>query len=182
MPGGRSCEDGAVSVWMKAADDFCTGWPLDAQACGAEGDAAVGIDAGAGALTPDVRPPRAGWSGTQSRAFFAESELPCGARRGADLAMLFRFVAMDPQRVEQGVGRAGGGDGPGGEDRGQALLPEVVEAFDFAFGLRRGGVVQGDLVEAQGGAGLVEGFGRVGEEKGVVIDLEGQGQTAGGRV
>ena len=110
MLGGRGCEDGDISVWMKAADDECTGWPIDAQACGAEGDAAVGIDAGVGALTPDVRPPRAGWSGTQSRAFFAE---------------------MHAQLVEQDIGRAGGGDVLGGEDRGQALLPEVVEAFDF---------------------------------------------------
>ena len=127
MLGGRGSEDGEVTVWMEAADDFCTGRPVDAQACGAEGDTAVGIDAGAGALTPDARPPRAGWSGTQSRALLAESELPCGLRRGADLAMLFRFVAMDPQLVEQGLGRAEGGDGFGGEDRGQALLPEVAK-------------------------------------------------------
>ena len=56
--------------------------------------------------------------------------------------MFFQFVAMHPQFVEQGIGRAEGGDGFGGEDRGQALLPEVVEAFDFALGVRRGGVAQ----------------------------------------
>ena len=69
--------------------------------------------------------------------------------------MFFLFVAMHAQLVDQGVGRAEGGDGLGGEDRGQALLPEVVEAFDFSLGLRRGGVAQGDFVEAQGGAELL---------------------------
>ena len=181
MLGGRGCEDGEVTVWMKAADDDCTGWPIDAQTCGAEGDAAVWIDAGVGALTPEVRPPWAGWSGPQSGAFFAECELPCGVRSGADLAMFFLFVAMQPQLVEQGVGRVEGGDGLGGEDRGQALLPEVVEAFDFALGLRRGGVAQGDFVEAHGGTELGKGIGRMGEEKGVVIDIEGEGQAAGGK-
>ena len=44
--GGRSSEDGEVTVWMKAADDDGTWWSLDAQACGAEGDASVWIDAG----------------------------------------------------------------------------------------------------------------------------------------
>ena len=46
MLGGRGCEDGAVTVWMKAADDDGTGGAIDAQACGAEGDPAVWIDAG----------------------------------------------------------------------------------------------------------------------------------------
>ena len=54
--------------------------------------------------------------------------------------MFFLFAAMHPQLVDQGIVRVEGGDGFGGEDRGQALLPEVVEDFDFALGLRREGL------------------------------------------
>ena len=91
--------------------------------------------------------------------------------------MFFLGVAVDAQ----GVGRGEGGDASGGEDRGQTLLPEVVEAFDFAFGLGRGGVAQRDFVEAQDRAELGEGGGLMGEERrGMAIDREGQWQAAGG--
>ena len=147
---GRGSEDGEVPVWMKAADDFGTWRPLDAQARSAECDAAVWVDACAGALAPDVRPPRAAWSGAENRALLAQGKPPCGLRGGADLAMVLMFVAVDAQCVDQGVGRAEGGDRLGGEDRRQALLPEIVEAFDFALGLWRGGVAQGDFVKSAG--------------------------------
>ena len=176
----RGCENGVIAVWMEATDDFCAGRFADAQAHCAEGDAAIGIDAGVGALAPDVRPPRAGGSGAQGRAFLAQGEFPSGLRGGADFAMFFLGVAVDAQGVEQGIGRGEGGDALGGEDRGQALLPEVVEAFDFAFGLRRGGVAQRDFVEAQRGAELGEGVGLMGEEEGMIIDIEGQWQATGG--
>ena len=69
------------------------------------------------------------------------------------------FIAVLAQFFEQGVGGSEGGDGFGCEERRQALLPVVVEAFDFALGLRRGGVAQGDFIEAQGSAELVKASG-----------------------
>jgi hypothetical protein len=92
--------------------------------------------------------------------------------------MFFVFVAVDAQGVDQCVGRGEGGDVLGGEDRRQTLLPEVVEAFDFALGLRRGGVAQGDFVKAQRGTELGEGVRLLCEEKGVVIDIERERQAA----
>src|SRR5436305_1317834 len=60
----------------------------------------------------------------------------------------------------------------GGKEGGQALLPIVVQALDFAFGLWGGSVAQRDVVKAQSGAELGEDLGLVREEKRMVIDVE----------
>ena len=65
----------------------------------------------------------------------------------------------------------------GRKKRGKAFLPEVVEPFDFAFGLGCGSEAQGDLIEVEGGAELGEGIGLMSEEEGVVIDLEGERES-----
>jgi hypothetical protein len=93
--------------------------------------------------------------------------------------MFFLLVARPTPLVEEGVGGVEGGAGLGGKDCGQALWPIVVEAFDFALGLGRGGGAQGDLVEAPGGAELGKGVGPMGAEKGGVVDVAGQRQAAG---
>ena len=85
---GRGCEHGVVAVWMKAANDFGTGRPVDAQALAADRDAVVGIDPGAGALAPDAGPPWAARGGAQGGAFLAQGKVPGRLRGGADLAML----------------------------------------------------------------------------------------------
>ena len=54
--------------------------------------------------------------------------------------MFFLFVAMHPQLVDQGVGRS---------------ARAGASARSRALGLRRGGVAQGDFVEAQGGTELL---------------------------
>ncbi len=64
---------------------------------------------------------------------------------------------------------------------GRRFCSEVVRALDFSFGLRSGSEAQGDFVKAQGGAELGKGIWLVGEEKGVVIDVEGEGQATGGQ-
>lgn len=74
--------------------------------------------------------------------------------------------------IEQGVGLWQRGNMLCGEESREALLPEVMGAFDFAFCLRGGRVAQGDIVKAQGGAELGEGVGDGGEEEGVVVDVE----------
>ena len=89
------------------------------------------------------------------------------------------LVGVGKQLVEQVVGAAEFEDLVGGQEWGQAFLPVVVAAFDFAFGLGGGGVAQGDAVEVEGGAQLGEGIWVVGIEEGVVVHIEGQGQAVG---
>ena len=95
--------------------------------------------------------------------------------------MFFVGVAMNPQVVEQGIGGLEGGDVFRGKKGGQTPLSVAVGALDFAFGLRGGRVAQGDVVEAQGGPELGKSFGRAGEEKGMIIDVESQGQAVNGK-
>ena len=61
----------------------------------------------------------------------------------------------------------------------QAALPEMVFPFNFAFGLRRWGIAQADVVEFERPAQLGEGLVLVGEEETVVIDIEFQGPAMG---
>ena len=162
---------------MEAAGDG-GGWGLfDAQALGADGDAAVGADAGLGALAEDVGPPRAFVGGPQGAAVLLFGEVPRGLGRGADFAMDLMAVAMLAQGIDPGVGFRQGGDVFGGKEGGQAVLPEAVGALDFSLGLGSGGKAQADFVEVKGGAELGEGLGSVGEEEGVVVDVKGQGQA-----
>jgi len=72
---------------------------------------------------------------------------------------------------------AWGGDVFGGEEGGQAALPVLVLAFDFAFGLRSRGVAQGDAVEVQGGSELGQGLGSLWEEEAVVVHVEFERQA-----
>src|SRR5207249_6695236 len=53
-----------------------------------------------------------------------------------------------------------------------AALPELMFAFDFAFGLGRGGVAQADVVELERPAQLGEGVWLVREKDTVVIDVD----------
>lgn len=66
-----------------------------------------------------------------------------------------------------------------GEERDEAFLPVVVAAFDFTFGLRRGGVAQLDAVEVKGLSELGEGFWVVGVKEGVVVHIERQREAVG---
>ena len=151
----RVAEDGGVAVWMEAASDGGTGREIDPKALGAAGDAAIGADLGLGMHAPDAGPPRAARSGAKRAAVFAAGEVPGGLRSGADLAVLFLGVVMAAELIEQSVGLGQRGDVLCGEEGREALLPEVMGAFDFALGLRSGRVAQGDCVEAQGGAELL---------------------------
>ena len=56
--------------------------------------------------------------------------------------MDFVLVGVGQELVEQAVGPFEFEDVVGGQERREAFLPVVVAAFDFAFGLGRGGVAQ----------------------------------------
>ena len=146
---------------------------------GAGRDFSVITNPDPGLLAPDVRPPRARWGRAQDGALFGEGLVTGGLWGSAQFAMDFMLVSMCEQLFEQGIGATQFEDLVGGQEWGQAFLPVVVAAFDFAFGLGGGGVAQGDAVEVEGGAQLGEGIWVVGIEEGVVVPVEGQGQAVG---
>ena len=94
-----------------------------------------------------------------------------------EFAMDFVLVAMEPKVADLWVGVFEIGDLLAGEEGGEAVLPELVFAFDFAFGLGRGGVAKGNAIEVEGGPDLGESVGDVGEEEGMGVHVEFQGQA-----
>jgi len=172
-------EEVDVPVRAQAADNGGTWRRSKGEALVADGDFAVVADADAGLLAPDVGPPRALWRGSDGGAFFDEGLLVGGVRGLAQFAVKFVLVGVRDELVEQLVGPSQFHDGFGGQQGDEALLPVVVAAFDFAFGLGRGGVEQFDAVEVEGGAQLGEGVGVVGVEEGVEVHIEGQVQAVG---
>src|SRR5687767_4726028 len=91
--------------------------------------------------------------------------------------MFFVEVAMSLEFGNELVGRFQSGDVFAGKESRQSILPGLVVAFDFAFGLRSWGIAEGDTVKAQcigqlGGTGM-------GEEQGMVIDIDLQWQAVG---
>ena len=97
-----------------------------------------------------LRPPGTGGNGAQDGAFLGQGLVAGGVRGGAQFAMDFVLVGVGQELVEQVVGPVEFEDLVGGQERGQAFLPVVMAAFDFAFGLGGGGVAQGDAVEVEG--------------------------------
>ena len=93
--------------------------------------------------------------------------------------MDFAGVAMRPQFVDVPVGFLDLVDLFAGEVGRQPPLPELVFAFDFAFGLRRGGVAQAAVVELERPAQLGERVRIVGEKEAVTIDVKLQGPPVG---
>lgn len=93
--------------------------------------------------------------------------------------MDFVLVGVGQELVQQAVGPLDFEDAVGGQEGREALLPVVMAAFDFAFGLWGGGEAQGHAVEVEGGAQLGEGIGGVGVEEGMEVHVKGQGQAVG---
>ena len=90
----------------------------------------------------------------------------------AQLAMDFLGVAMGPQEVDLGIGDLDFGDLFTGEVGGESALPELMFTFDFAFGLRRGGIPEADVIELERPAQLGQGVRIVSVEEAVVIDID----------
>src|SRR5271169_991358 len=85
---------------------------------------------------------------------------------------------MEAKVLDMGIGLIKVGDVFTGEVGGQALLPEEVTAFDFAFGLRGWRVAETDAVEVQSLAQLSQGVRVMGEEQAVIMDIDFQGHAA----
>ena len=146
---------------------------------GPDGDLAIVADAHGGALAPDKGPPGAGGHRARDGAFFVQGLLPCGVRGEAQFAVDFVLVGVGQELVEQVVGPFQLNDVVGGQEGREAFLPVVVAAFDFAFSLRGGGVAHGHAVEVERGPELGVGVGGVGEEKGMIVHVEHEGQAVG---
>ena len=175
---GLGGEDGVVTTRMQAEDDFGAGWNFQAEALGADGDATIVAGFDFRALAPNVGPPRTAWDGAQDGALFLFGGVPGLLRFHLEFAMDFVLVAVQAQGLHLWVGVFELGDLLAGEEGGEAVLPELMFAFDFALGLGRGGVAEGDAIEAEGCAELGEGVGDVGEEEGMKVHVEFQGQAA----
>jgi len=122
-----------VSVWAQAADDFGAGRGVNGLAQGTDRDHAVIADADAGLLAPDIGPPRAGWSGAEDGTVLSQGLGECSLWGGAQFAMDLVLIGMEPELVQEAVGSFQVQDVISGQERGQAFLPVVVAAFDFAF-------------------------------------------------
>ena len=81
-------------------------------------------------------------------------------------------VAVGAEGIDVRIGHRDFGDFFTGEAGRQPPLPELMFAFDFAFGLGWGGVAEADVAELEGPAQLGERVGIVGKEEAVVIDVE----------
>lgn len=127
-------DEGKIAVWVETAC-YPGVWRLiDAQALGAKRDATVRADAGLGANTPDVRPPRAFWRGPQDGTILFLGKIPSGLRGGTDLTMHFFDVVMNAELIDERIGLQESGDMFSEEERGETFLPEVVSTLDLAFG------------------------------------------------
>lgn len=166
-----------MACGVMTEDESGFGGGLDAEALGADGDAAIVGDLDDGAFAPDKGPPRTARDGAQDGAFFLFGGVPGLLGFPLEFALEFVLVAMVAQVGDVRIGLREIGDVFAGEKGGEAILPERVFAFDFAFGLRGGGVAEGDAVEVEGLAELGEGVGGRGEEEGVEVHVEFAGQV-----
>ena len=171
----RSGQDGVVARRVEAEDSFGTRSRLDAEELGTDRHAAIGADLDVGAQAPDKGPPGAIGHRTQNGAVLFEREVPSLLGFHFEFPVDFVLVAMEPQCLDMRVGLVEVGDVFAGEVGGQALLPEEVRAFDFAFGLRGGSLAEGNAIEVKGSAQLGEGVWDMGEEEAVEVDVDFQG-------
>jgi len=166
-----------MTAGMVAENSFGSRCGLDAQELGADGDAAIGADLDLGAHAPDKRPPGAVGFGAQHGTFFFEGEVPGFLRGHFKFAVDLVLVAVLTQSLDVRIGLVQVGNLLAGEVSRQALLPIEVASLYLSLGLRRGGEAEGDAVEMEGLTQLGEGFGVMGKEKAVEVDVEFQGPT-----
>src|SRR5229473_1758348 len=144
-----SGKNGVVAGGVVAEDGFGSRSGVHAEELSANRDATIGADFNVGAEAPDKRPPGANGFGTQDGAFFFEGEVPGFLGDHFDFAVDLVVIAMKAQRLDVRISVVEIGDVLAGEVSGQSLLPEEMDAFDFAFGLGCRGVAETDAVEVK---------------------------------
>ena len=151
----------------------------DWKALGSNWDTALGTDARRSAQAPDVGPPRAVRNWAQDRAFFLESQIPSLLRRHFNFAMELFGIVVLAQLIDVGIGRLQGFDLFSGKIGWQAILPELMFPFDFAFGLWGGRVAESDAIKPERLSQSGERIGHAAKEQAVVIDVKQQRQAIG---
>lgn len=157
---------------MEAQDDGGAPWMFESNALGADGHTSVGSDFQRSPQAPNIRPPGAARGGTQDGTLLLFGDVPSPLGCEFEFAMCLAGIAMEAQRVDVRVGFLEVGDALAGEIGGQAFLPELVFAFDLALGLGRWSVTKTNVVEGQSRAELGQSIRGLGEEHGVIIDIE----------
>ena len=166
-----------VSVGAETTQDGGSRGRVNGESLGTNWDLAIITDPNLGLEAPDIRPPWAGRCGAQDGAFFGQSQRFGRLRSGAQFAVNLVEIYVGQDLVQQCIGRFEIAKVLSGEQSWKALLPEVMASLNLALGLRGGSIKQRHPVEVQSGAQLSKSFRGVGEEKGMVIDVECQGQA-----
>lgn len=168
-----------IAIWAQAADNFGARGSIDCLALRTDGDFAVITHADLGLLAPNKGPPGTGRNGAQNGMFLGEGLLFGRVRGDPQFPVNFMLVDVWQQLIEEVVGTFEFEEAICGQQGREAFLPVIMAAFDFAFGLGCWGIAKGHAVEVQRRTELGEGFWGVGEEEGVVVHVEGQGQAVG---
>jgi hypothetical protein len=168
-----------MAAGMKAEDDLGSLGMFESDALGSDGNTAVGSGFEQGSDAPNIWPPGAARGRPQNGAFLFPGQIPGSLCGEFKFAVGFPGVAMEAQGLDVPVGFGQVSDALAGEIGRQPLLPELVFAFDFAFGLRGWSVKETNVIKPQGRAQLGQSVRGLGEENGVVIDIELQGPAVG---
>lgn len=160
---------------MEAEDDGGTPWVFQTNALGPDGNPSIGTDFERGPKAPNIRPPGASRGWPQNGTLLLLGEVPGALSGEFEFAVGLVGIAMETQGVDMRVGFLNIRDAFTGEVRRKALLPELVFPLDFALGLRGWGIKEANVVEAQSRAQLGQGIRSLGEEHGVIIDVELEG-------
>ena len=161
-----------MACGMEAENYFGTWRTFDAEAVSTDGNPAVGTNLEDRADAPNIRPPRATWGWAQHGAFFFFGQFPSALRGHAQFAVGFVDVVMEAQGIDMRVGQIEFGDLFAGEIGWESALPELVLALDFSFGLGCWGIQETNVIKFECRAELSQGLGILGEEHGMVIDVD----------
>ena len=167
-----SGQDGVVAAGMETEDDLGSWGTFEAHALGANGNPAIGGDLERGSETPNIGPPGTTRGWPQDGTVFLFREIPGALRGQAQFPVRLVDVAVEPQRIDVPVGLLQFGDLFTGEKGGEALLPELMFPFDFAFGLGRGSVTKTNAIKLERPAQLRQRVRELRGKDGMIIDIE----------
>jgi hypothetical protein len=170
---------GVVAVRVAAKHPPAARWSFHSQPRRADGPAASGAKVKGGAHAPPINPPGAARGRTQCGALFLPGLIPGALRRLAQFPLDCLGVVMRPQGVNGRIGHLDFGNLFAGEIGRPPALPERGFAFDFAFGLGRGGGAQAAVVALERPAQLGGRVGIMGEKEAVLINGELPGPSVG---
>ena len=146
---GWGSENGMVACGVEAENDLGAWGMFQAQALGADRNASIGADHEGGSNAPNVRPPRAarGWAEHGTLFFFGQVPGPLWSK--TKFAVDFVSVTMVTQIIDMRVGFQQLGDAFTGKVGREAILPELVFALDFAFGMGCGSIKETNVIELE---------------------------------